>query len=102
MSELRTCIGGTAAIEFMEGVLDLVPEEHKTFEFCTMFERSMNRFRYEVEEGIGMRPRRTKAKYSRYKEFYNCSKCGSCISVEHNYCSNCGTAAKWVNPRCLT
>ena len=22
---------------------------------------------------------------------YSCSKCGECVSVHHNYCSDCGT-----------
>lgn len=42
------CCSGIEAIEFMEYLPDVIPEEVKTDEFCEQYESALNRFRYEV------------------------------------------------------
>ena len=96
------CCSGLEAIEFMEMLAEIIPEDVKDEEFCEQFEDSLNRFRYEVAKGIGRTPKVMRARYKRYGEFYNCGKCGGTLNITDDYCKKCGTAVKCGNPRCLT
>lgn len=55
------CCSGIEAIEFMEMLPDIIPEEIKTDEFCEKYECVLNRFRYEVAKGIGKKKKVIKA-----------------------------------------
>lgn len=50
-----TCCNGIDAVEFMESLAEIIPEEDRTDEFCDKYEQVLNRFRYEVAKGIGKR-----------------------------------------------
>ena len=55
------CCSGIEAIEFMEMLPDVIDEDSKTDEFCEDFEKALNRFRYEVAKGIGIKKKIVKA-----------------------------------------
>lgn len=86
------CCSGTDAIEFMESLADIFDEETKTEEFCREYEAALNRFRYEVAKGIGVKKRIVKAKSRAYKDFKYCGKCGfDASNPSYSFCPNCGT-----------
>lgn len=57
------CCSGYEAIEFMEGLADIISEDIRTEEFCERYENALNRFRYEVAKGIGKKKKVVKAVY---------------------------------------
>lgn len=86
------CCGGIEAIEFMEGLADVIDEDTKTEDFCQEYEKALNRFRYEVAKGIGTKKKIIKAKNKGYHDFQYCGKCGfGTGEPSHKYCPNCGT-----------
>lgn len=87
-NNLGTCVGGIEAIEFYESLRDrLHPNERE------IYERSLNRFKYEIAKGIGKKIRTIKAVKSWHHDTYACGKCGFGASeTGYYYCPNCGTA----------
>lgn len=86
------CCGGIEAIEFMESLADIIPEDERTNEFCEKFGASLNRFRYEVAKGIGIKKKVVKAVCKRHHDLQYCGKCGfGAEEPSYNYCPNCGT-----------
>ena len=86
------CCGGIEAIEFMEGLADIIPEDERTDEFCEEFEAALNRFRYEVAKGIGRKKKIVKAVYRGHHDLQYCGKCGfGAGESNYHYCPNCGT-----------
>lgn len=53
------CCGSKEAVEFFENLISIIPQENKTREFCEMYERSLNRFRYEAKKDIGKKEENT-------------------------------------------
>lgn len=86
------CCSGIEAIDFFESLADVFDEEIKTEEFCEEYDKSLNRFRYEVEKGIGTKKKIVKAVQKGFHDFQYCGKCGSGASEPSwKYCPNCGT-----------
>lgn len=96
------CCSGVDAVEFMEMLAEVIPEEVRDDEFCERYQAALNRVRYEVAKGIGRPPKVQKARYKSYGVFYNCGKCGGSLRITDDYCKKCGTAVIWISPRCLT
>ena len=67
-------------------------------------ERLLARMNYEFDKDIPVKPKFHKGKYGKQYDNYTCGNCGSTLfnGVTSNYCSNCGFAIGWDNPRCLT
>ena len=87
------CCGTEQAVEFFEKIVEKIPEKEKTKEFCEMYEKSMNRFRYEAAKDIGKKKKIVKAVHRGYHDLQYCGKCGfSAEEPSHKYCPNCGTA----------
>ena len=80
------CIGGLEAVQFFESLP--VPEgQEDTFRYA------LNRIRYEVAKGIGVKLKVNKAIYKWHGDTKSCGRCGSGITEAWaNYCQNCGTA----------
>ena len=96
------CCSGVEAVEFIEMLAEVIPEEERDEEFCEQYEATLNRVRYEVAKGIGVAPKVQRANYKRYGTFYNCGECGRTLKINDSFCGNCGTAILWSSPRCLT
>lgn len=80
------------AIEFFESLVNNIPDNIKTKEFCERYEQALNRFRYEVAKDIGKRKRIVKTVHRRYYDFKYCGKCGfGANEPSYNFCPNCGT-----------
>lgn len=87
------CCNGIEAIEFMETLAEIIDEDYKTEEFCDQYNRSLNRFRYEVAKGIGAKKKTVKAVYRGHHDLKYCGKCGyGANEPSWKYCPNCGTA----------
>ena len=87
------CCSGIEAIEFMEMLPDVIDEDSKTDEFCEDFEKALNRFRYEVTKGIGIKKKIVKAVKKGHHDIQYCGKCGfNADEQSFKYCPNCGTA----------
>lgn len=95
-------MSGPDAIEFMEMLVDNIPDEIKDDDFCEEYERALNRFRCEIARSIPIKPKVSKAISRGYSDYYSCGKCGHTLTVTENYCPDCGRQIKWDNPRCLT
>lgn len=76
-----SCIGGLDAVEYFEQFND----------GSEMFERAMNRLKYEVAKGIGKKVKHMPAPKPGYHETNTCGECGYVASAHHSYCPNCGT-----------
>lgn len=86
------CCGSKEAVEFFENLISIIPEENKTGEFCDMYERSLNRFRYEAKKDIGIKKKIVKAVNKGYHDLKYCGNCGfSANESAYKYCPNCGT-----------
>ena len=92
------CCGGIQAIEFMEMLAEVIPEECRTDDFCEEYEEALNRFRYEVAKGIGKKKKITEAFFflpivkKGHKDLLKCGHCGSDANEPSwKYCPNCGT-----------
>lgn len=70
---IGVCCGGIKAIEFMESLADIMDENVKTEEFSKEFEAALNRFRYEVAKGIGVKKKIVKAENKKYHDFKYCN-----------------------------
>ena len=87
------CCNGIDAVEFMESLAEIIPEDEKTDEFCEEYEQALNRFRYEVAKGIGKKKKVVKAVYRGHHDLQYCRKCGfGADEPSWKYCPNCGTA----------
>ena len=87
------CCSGTEAIAFMESLADVIDKDYKTDEFYEQYEKSLNRFRYEVGKGIGAKKKIIKAIHRGYHDLQYCGKCGfGANEPSYKYCPNCGTA----------
>lgn len=87
------CCSGIEAIEFMETLAEIIDEDYKTEEFCDQYNRSLNRFRYEVAKGIGAKKKTVKAVSRGHHDLKYCGKCGyGANEPSWKYCPNCGTA----------
>lgn len=87
------CCNGIDAVEFMESLAEIIPEDEKTDEFCEEYEQALNRFRYEVAKGIGKKKKVVKAVYIGHHDLQYCGKCGfGADEPSWKYCPNCGTA----------
>ena len=97
MSEsIGTCCGIDQAIEYLK---DCQPR-HKGDD---MPERIMNRLRHVRNKDFGVRPKFHKGQYSHKYDYWTCGNCGTTgITVNHNYCWNCGYRVLWESTRCLT
>ena len=88
-------IGGLDAIAFFEALPDCINDEAKTESFCMEYEWALNRLRYEVSKSVVIPPKRLGGKRLTY---YTCGKCGHVLlSVNADYCHNCGRAIDWHN-----
>ena len=87
------CCNGIEAIEFMESLADIIPEDMRDDEFCGMYERALNRFRYEIAKSIPVPAKSMRRKY-RNGTIDSCGKCGHGIDCSYKFCPNCGTAIK--------
>ena len=86
------CCNGIKAVEFVEKLEEIIPEEYKTPEFLEKYEASLNRMRYEIGKGIGKKKKVTKAVKSWYKDFLSCGECGfSANEPSWKFCPNYGT-----------
>lgn len=90
------CMNGIAAIEFMERLPDVIPEEARTEEFCDEFEAALNRFRYAVARDIPVVPKCEVAKRRHLGALYSCGECGHGIRADiYKRCPQCGRPIKW-------
>lgn len=84
-------IAGEEAIEFLEGLADVLPEEVRTEEFCDEFTWALNRCRFEVRKAIPVPVKITKARFTSY----SCGQCGHVTSPGDVYCRRCGREIGW-------
>ena len=96
------CCSGLEAVAFLESLDQVIPSKCRSWEFDDRLEATRNRLRYEVAKGVGKKPRRVKAISSRYRDYFNCGKCGRQVEIQDNYCGGCGTMILWDSIRCLT
>lgn len=85
------CMSGLDAIEFFEGIGDVIEEDAKTEEFCDELTWAINRLRYEVAKAIPRRVRVHKGNFTTY----SCGKCAHGVRPGDDYCSKCGTKIGW-------
>ena len=80
------CVGGLEAIEYFESLP--VPEGKEELR-----EHALNRNKYEIAKGIGVKRKVNKAIKAWHYDTYACGNCGSGLSESwFGYCPNCGTA----------
>lgn len=86
-------IGTLDTIEFFETtVLDCIPEEAKTEDFCQQYAYALNRVRYLAMYDIPKLARIRKG--CRFTEFV-CENCGANIRSDvEKFCHNCGCRVK--------
>lgn len=86
-------IGTLDTIEFFETmVLDCIPEEAKTEDFCQQYAYALNRVRYLARYDIPKLARIRKG--CRFTEFV-CGNCGANIRSDvEKFCHNCGCRVK--------
>ena len=60
----------------------------------------INRLDYHRRQAEGMKPRYHRAEG--IKDYYTCRNCGRRLTINDNFCSNCGFAILWDSVRCLT
>lgn len=78
---------GVEAIEFMESLEPLISVER-----CQDYEKSLNRFRYEISKSVGKPVNKINKVKSWYHDIFTCGKCGRTIEeATWKYCPNCGT-----------
>ncbi len=79
------CVGGMEAIDYFESLP--VPEGKETLR-----EYALNRIKYEIAKGIGVKPKIRHAIKSWHHDEHVCGRCGSGIGdAWFEYCPNCGT-----------
>ncbi len=80
------CVGGIEAVEYFESLP--CPDGKELLR-----EHALNRIKYEVAKGIGVRKKTVKGVKAWHKDTYACGQCGSGIGdAWFKYCPNCGTA----------
>ena len=60
----------------------------------------INRLEYHRNQAEGVKPKYWPGQV--LKDYYTCRNCGHRVSINDNYCPNCGYAIKWDSCRCLT
>ena len=86
------CIGGEDAVRFFEAVPDMLSEAVKTEDFCSEYERALNRLRFEIRKSAPTVPKVQKERYTTY----NCGQCGSCLDRSiYMFCPSCGRSVDW-------
>lgn len=72
-------------------------------EDCTGFvwtDLVINRLDYHRRQAEGVKPKYHRAEG--IKDYYTCRNCGRRLTINDNFCGNCGFAALWDSVRCLT
>lgn len=88
-------VSGNHAVEFLEGLPDMLPQATLTPQFCDEYERVMNRIRYECSKGKGLDVLIQKRTHGT-GDLVTCRNCGFSLGLEgQRYCENCGKAQKW-------
>ena len=85
------CMSGLDAIEFMESLADVFDEDTKTEEFCDLYQRALNRFRYEIRKNVPVKVKKFDGKLTVYK----CGACSNVLAPQDNYCPRCGRMIDW-------
>ena len=83
----KTC-SGLDAVDFMESLADIIPEESKTDEFCEQYEDALNRLRWYVQRFIPVPVR--DHPHGKCPTYPVCGVCGYGLQPMDNYCPNCG------------
>lgn len=79
------CVGGIEAVEYFESLP--CPDGKELLR-----EHALNRIKYEVAKGIGVRKKTVKAVKSWHHDTHVCGRCGfGADAPENKYCPNCGT-----------
>ena len=87
-------VGGGAAVAFFEALLDSLPDEMKTEDFCNQYTYALNRFRYEARKSVPVAPKTHEGRST----YYTCGQCGRGVDCcTDKYCSGCGGAIDWRN-----
>ena len=60
----------------------------------------INRLEYHRAQAEGVKPKYNPGAV--LKDYYTCGNCGYRVTVQDNYCPNCGFMIKWDSTRCLT
>ena len=93
-----TMVSEARALELLEvEVADAVMQSGVDPE---LYECALNRIRYRFDQTVPVKPKRHKGKY--ISDYYTCGNCGSGVTINDNYCWNCGFAIGWDSIRCLT
>lgn len=61
----------------------------------------INRLEYHRNQAEGVKPKYYKGD-SPMHSYYTCGNCGHRVTINDNYCPNCGFMIKWDSCRCLT
>lgn len=86
------CMSGVEAVEFLETLLEKIPADIKNEDFCSKYERMLNRVRYEVRKSIPVPPKIYKRKFTSY----TCGQCGYGVRRDlDRHCPKCGREIKW-------
>lgn len=82
----RRCIGGLEAIKYFESLpVPQGKEEQREY--------ALNRIKYEIAKGIGIKKRTVKAVKAWHKDTHCCGRCGTGLNEAwFDYCPKCGTA----------
>ena len=60
----------------------------------------INRLEYHRAQAKGVKPKYHPGMVP--KDYYTCGNCGFRVTVNDNYCPNCGYMIRWDSCRCLT
>lgn len=91
----KTC-SGLDAVDFMESLADIIPEESKTDEFCEQYEDALNRLRYLVAKDLPTPVR--DHKQGNHNTYHVCGRCGSLIlTPTQKFCADCGARLAKAN-----
>lgn len=89
------CMSGLDAVTFLELLPDNIPDEIKDDDFCTEYERMLNRVRYEVRKSVPVAPKTTKAVSRGHSDYHSCGQCCCSVRPEQKHCPKCGRAIDW-------
>ena len=85
-------MGGQETVALFESVVEFIPEENRTEEFCERYERALNRIRWLVVHDMPIQVRNRKGKY------FTEELCGQCSfgvnEPSYKYCPRCGREIK--------
>lgn len=86
------CMSGVDAIEFFEGLGDVIDEDIKTEEFCQEMTEAINRLRFEVRKSIPCPVKEHKGNFTSW----TCGQCGAVVRYDTDkFCRSCGRKIKW-------